>query len=103
MTCTRAKPAKVIATATTRVATAVMRTRTERSEGLSIGDQPVSDAAHGLKRRAPEWCVDLAPQVSDVDLYDVHVAPEIMTPHFVEQIELGADIAGTTHERFEQI
>src|SRR5467141_871828 len=92
-----------MAAATTRVATAVIRTRTERSEGLCIGDQPVADAAHGLKGSASERRVDLAPKVTDIYLDDVGVTAEVVTPHFVQQIELAAHIAWTTQERFEQI
>ena len=103
MTCTRAKPANVMAAATTSVATAVMRTRTERNEGLPIGDQPVADAAHSLEGGPPERCVDLSAEVADVDLDDVSIAPEVMAPYLVEQIALGPHVTGSAQKRFEQI
>src|SRR6478672_13084063 len=92
-----------MAAATTSVATAVMRTRTERNDGLSIGDQPVADAAHGLERGPPERHVDLAPEIPDVDLDDVAIASEVVAPHLIEQIPLGPNIAGSSQQRFEQI
>src|SRR5262245_8996646 len=104
--CTRSQPAVPTATAVTRTAARVMRTRTERGawiQDLTIGVQPVpADAAHGLERASTEGLVDLAPQVAHVHLDHVVVAVEVVTPHLAQQPGLGQVIAGVADEGFEQ-
>src|SRR5271166_993062 len=113
----RTSPTPLVAkaNATAATATRVTRPRTVEISGQwrratgwtpagssTVGRQAVADAAHGLQRGPPEGLVDLAPQVADVDLDDVGVALEVLTPDVRHDLALVDRLAREAHEVLEE-
>src|SRR5690606_11713637 len=89
------------AIATTTVASAVVRRRTDppdsrpgrRPGSAPVMSQPVTRAAHRLNAVAVEGTVDLVAEMTDVDLDDVRVTVEVEVPHVLQNLPLRDDIA----------
>ena len=64
--------------------------------------EPVPGAAHGLDLVASERTIDLVAQVADVDVDDVGVALVREVPHVFDQLRPRQDLAGVTHQVFEE-
>src|SRR4051794_25095236 len=67
------------------------------------GDEPVAHAAYGDERMPPERLVDLAPQVTDVDLDDVGVVVREPAPDGRQELGLGDGPAVGPQEVLEQV
>src|SRR6185295_5204733 len=68
----------------------------------AIGGEAVSHASHRLDRPPAVGNVDLAPEVTDVDLDDVGVAVVGRIPDVLEDLGLRRDLADFPHEELEQ-
>ena len=68
----------------------------------TVGREPVTGPAHGLQRVPPERRVDLAPQVSGVDLDHVQVRHRVRVPDVLEQLGLRHHLARPPHQVLEQ-
>src|SRR5262245_26190641 len=106
---TTATPPAASATPTTSVASAVVRTRTDRGRrrrpgragaggsgaggSATVAVQPVALAPAGLDGVPAVGPVDLVAQPADVDLDDVGVAEELVVPDVVEHVPLGHHVA----------
>src|SRR5882724_6598816 len=89
-------------TARTSAASTVSRSRNPRPRQAvvvvialpAVEGQPIAGTAHGLHRLSAVRCVDLAPQITHVNLDHVGIAVVVGIPDVLEDLGLGYDVAG---------
>src|ERR671915_507784 len=78
------------------------RRHQRRGRSAAIAGQPVSGAAYGLHRPAPERSVDLAAQIADVDLDHVDIPVVVSVPDMVEDLGLGDHLTAAPQQELQQ-
>src|SRR5687768_389051 len=96
-----AAPNKATPVTTTATSVVCNRTVALRRHQLAIVHHPVPDAAHGQERALRERLVDLAPQVTDIDLDHIGVTVEVEAPDRVQQLGLRNHLAAPPEEVLE--